>query len=87
MILTFIEMTSVFDNESYLQDFSEEDPKTWKDVDPKATTMAEVYKVKYHLHLLRGTFFQWMLFRNLALTRTPLTLWDTRWLCSGRKLL
>ena len=27
------------------QDFSEEDPKTWKDVDPKATTMAEVYKV------------------------------------------
>ena len=27
------------------QDFNEEDPKTWKDVDPKATTMAEVYKV------------------------------------------
>merc|ERR1712223_638319 len=28
----------------FVQDFSEEDPKTWKDVDPKATTMAEVYK-------------------------------------------
>merc|ERR1712168_146256 len=28
----------------FVQDFSEGDPKTWKDVDPKATTMAEVYK-------------------------------------------
>ena len=50
-------MTSVFDNESYLQDFSEEDPKTWKDVDPKATTMAEVYKVKHHLLSSSRHFF------------------------------
>ena len=33
------------------QDFNEEDPKTWKDVDPKATTMAEVYKVNNRLFL------------------------------------
>jgi len=28
----------------FIQEFSEEDPKTWKDVDPKVTTMDEVYK-------------------------------------------
>merc|ERR1719249_225843 len=28
----------------FVQDFDESDPKTWKDVDPKASTMAEVYK-------------------------------------------
>ena len=28
----------------FIQEFSEEDPKTWKDVDPKVTTMDEFYK-------------------------------------------
>ena len=28
----------------FIQEFSEEDPKTWKDVDPKVTTMDEVFK-------------------------------------------
>lgn len=28
----------------FVQDFDENDPKTWKDVDPKNTVMAEVYK-------------------------------------------
>lgn len=28
----------------FVQDFDEKDPKTWKDVDPKTTTMEEVYK-------------------------------------------
>merc|ERR1712098_602686 len=28
----------------FVQDFSEEDPKTWKEVDPKTTTMTDVYK-------------------------------------------
>ena len=28
----------------WVQEFSEEDPKTWKDIDPKAATMEEVYK-------------------------------------------
>ena len=28
----------------FVNDFNEEDPKTWKDVDPKTTTMDEVYK-------------------------------------------
>lgn len=32
----------------FVQDFDESDPKTWKDVDPKNTTMEEVYK-KYGL--------------------------------------
>ncbi len=32
----------------FVQDFDEADPKTWKEVDPKTTTMAEVYK-KYGL--------------------------------------
>ena len=27
----------------FVQDFDEQDPKTWKDVDPNVTTMAEVY--------------------------------------------
>ena len=27
---------------------------------------------------------QWKFLRNLALMRTPQTLWDTHWLCSGR---
>ena len=27
-----------------LQEFEENDPKTWKDVDPHKTTMAEIYK-------------------------------------------
>ena len=29
----------------FVNEFSEEDPKTWKEVDPKKTTMDEVYKV------------------------------------------
>ena len=29
----------------FVQDFNEEDPKTWKEVDPKTTTTDEVYKV------------------------------------------
>ena len=29
---------------TFVQDSNEEDPKTWKDVDPKVTTMAEVNK-------------------------------------------
>ena len=28
----------------WVQEFSEEDPKTWKDIDPKGATMEEVYK-------------------------------------------
>jgi len=28
----------------FIQEFSEEDPKSWKDIDPKTTTMEEVYK-------------------------------------------
>jgi len=28
----------------WVQEFSEEDPKTWKDIDPKTVTMEEVYK-------------------------------------------
>lgn len=32
----------------FVQDFDEADPLTWKDVDPKSTTMEEVYK-KYGL--------------------------------------
>merc|ERR1711936_629581 len=28
----------------WVQEFSEEDPKTWKDIDPSAATMEEVYK-------------------------------------------
>lgn len=28
----------------FVQDFDENDPKTWKDVDPKTTTMEEIYK-------------------------------------------
>lgn len=28
----------------WVQEFSEEDPKTWKDIDPKTATMEEVYK-------------------------------------------
>jgi len=28
----------------FVQDFDEQDPKTWKDIDPKVTTMAELFK-------------------------------------------
>ena len=28
----------------WVQEFSEEDPKTWKDIDPKTATMEDVYK-------------------------------------------
>jgi len=28
----------------FVQDFQEDDPKTWKDLDPRTTTMAEVFK-------------------------------------------
>ena len=29
----------------FVQDFNEEDPKTWKEIDPKASTTDDLYKV------------------------------------------
>ena len=46
-----LKQTRLVDIDFTTQDFNEEDPKTWKDVDPKATTMAEVYKVNNRFFL------------------------------------
>ena len=39
-----LKQTRLVDIDFTTQDFNEEDPKTWKDVDPNTTTMAQVYE-------------------------------------------